>query len=49
VIVRGTAGAHSLEQSFRPGLEWPLEAKRHIIGRGRELLDAELRAQGLDS
>jgi predicted acylesterase/phospholipase RssA len=47
VIVRGSAGAHSLEPGFRPGLEWSEEAKREIIERGRRLLDEELKAHAL--
>ncbi len=47
VIVRGSAGEHSLEPGFRPGLDWPVETKRQIIRRGRELLDAELRTHDL--
>ena len=48
IVVRGTAGERSLEPGFRPGLEWPDDAKREIIARGRELLDAELRRRELE-
>lgn len=42
-IVRGDAGPHSLEASFRSGLEWPLETKRALIDRGYELTSRALR------
>lgn len=36
-IVRGDPGEHSLDPSFRAGLEWPDETKRAIVRRGYEL------------
>jgi predicted acylesterase/phospholipase RssA len=36
-IVRGDAGEHSLDSSFRTGLVWPEESKRAIVLRGYEL------------
>jgi predicted acylesterase/phospholipase RssA len=41
-IVRGSAGEHALDPTFRAGLEWPLEKKRALIERGRELADEML-------
>ncbi|RDI75733.1 Patatin-like phospholipase [Gaiella occulta] len=43
MIVRGDAGAHALDSSFRAGMSWPEEAKRAIVRRGFELTDAALR------
>lgn len=43
MIVRGDAGAHALDSSFRAGMTWPEEAKRAIVRRGFELTDAALR------
>ncbi len=48
IIVRGSAGDQGLDPGFRAGLEWPDEAKREIIARGRALLDEELRRRGLE-
>jgi predicted acylesterase/phospholipase RssA len=42
-IVRGDGGPHSLDPSFRSGLEWPLETKRALIDRGYELTSRALR------
>jgi predicted acylesterase/phospholipase RssA len=42
LIVRGSAGEHSLEPGMRTGLEWPEEAKRALIERGRRLADEAL-------
>lgn len=36
-IVRGDAGEHSLDSSFRAGLVWPEESKRAIVRHGHEL------------
>jgi predicted acylesterase/phospholipase RssA len=47
ITVRGTAGAQSLETGGRRPKPWTLEAKRELIERGRQLLDAELAAAGL--
>jgi predicted acylesterase/phospholipase RssA len=44
IVVRGSAGADSLEQGFRESPEWSEHAKRAIIERGWEAADAELRA-----
>jgi predicted acylesterase/phospholipase RssA len=41
-IVRGDPGELSLDASFRPGLEWPVEAKRALIERGYEQTAAAL-------
>jgi predicted acylesterase/phospholipase RssA len=40
-IVSAAAGELALDPGFRAGLEWPLERKRALIARGRELADAE--------
>jgi predicted acylesterase/phospholipase RssA len=45
-IVRGDAGEHSLDSSFRTGLVWPEEAKRAVIRRGYELGDEALARHG---
>ncbi len=45
-IVRGDAGEHSLDSSFRTGLVWPEEAKRAIVRRGYELGDEALARHG---
>ena len=44
IVVRGSAGADSLEQGFRESPEWTEHAKRSIIQRGWQAADAELRA-----
>lgn len=44
IVVRGSAGADSLDQSFRGSPEWTERAKRALIVRGFEAADAELRA-----
>lgn len=44
IIVRGSAGADSLEHGFRESPEWAEHAKRALIVRGWEAADAELRA-----
>jgi predicted acylesterase/phospholipase RssA len=41
-IVRGDPGELSLDAGFRPGLEWPVEAKRALIERGYEQTAAAL-------
>ena len=41
-IVRGDPGELSLDASFRPGLEWPVETKRALIERGYEQTSAAL-------
>jgi len=43
LIVRGSAGEHSLEQSLRTGLEWSEEPKRALVERGRQLASDALR------
>ena len=42
-IVRGDAGEHTLDPSFRSGLEWPLETKQALIDLGYELTARALR------
>jgi predicted acylesterase/phospholipase RssA len=44
-IVRGDPGDLALDNSFRAGLEWPEEAKRALLARGRELADEALDAR----
>jgi predicted acylesterase/phospholipase RssA len=44
IVVRGSAGADSLEQGFRESPEWTEHAKRALIARGWDAADAELRA-----
>lgn len=41
-IVRGDPGEHSLDASFRAGLEWPVEAKRALIELGYDQTAAAL-------
>ena len=41
-LVRGDPGELSLESSFRPGLEWPVEAKHALIELGYEQTAAAL-------
>ena len=48
-LVRGDPGDDGLDPGFRAGLEWPLETKRRLIARGRELTDAALRAGSDDA
>ena len=43
VIVRGTAGAESLDPTFRSDAPWPEERKRALIKRGYDLTDQALR------
>jgi predicted acylesterase/phospholipase RssA len=45
-IVRGEAGEHALDPSFRAGLEWPLETKRALIDLGYALTARALRDAG---
>ena len=45
-IVRGSAGEHALDPTFRSGLEWPVETKRALIDRGRALADDLLGKRG---
>jgi predicted acylesterase/phospholipase RssA len=45
-IVRGSAGEHALDPSFRAGLEWPLGKKRALIEHGRELAEEMLAKRG---
>ena len=47
ITVRATAGAESLEPSFRNQRPWTDEAKRLLIERGYELTAAVLRAEGI--
>lgn len=42
MIVRGDAGEHSLDPSFKTGLSWPEETKHAIIERGYRLTDEAL-------
>ena len=42
-IVRGDAGGHTLDPTFRSGLEWPLETKQALIDLGYELTARTLR------
>ncbi len=42
-IVRGDAGEHALDPTFRSGLEWPLETKQALIDLGYELTARTLR------
>jgi predicted acylesterase/phospholipase RssA len=44
IVVRGDAGADSLELGFRGSPEWTEQAKRALIARGWGAADAELRA-----
>lgn len=44
IVVRGSAGADSLEHGLRESPEWAERAKRALITRGWEAADAELRA-----
>ncbi len=45
-IVRGDAGEHLLDPSFRSGLTWPEEQKRALVDRGYRLLDEALDGGG---
>jgi hypothetical protein len=47
ITVSGTAGDVSLETGVRNPKPWTLEAKRRLIMRGWDLLDAELAAAGI--
>jgi hypothetical protein len=49
IVVRGSAGAESLDAGFRVQPEWPEAQKRALIERGRRLADEELRAHGIDA
>lgn len=49
IVVRGSAGAESLDAGFRHQPDWPDAQKRALIARGRRLADEELRAHGLDA
>jgi predicted acylesterase/phospholipase RssA len=44
LVVRGIAGADSLEHGLRESPEWTEHAKKALISRGWEAADAELRA-----
>ena len=44
IVVRGHAGADSLEHGFRESPEWTEHSKQALIARGWEAADAELRA-----
>lgn len=48
VIVYADGGPHSLEPTFRAGLDWPVEAKRGLVARGYDLTDAALREVDVD-
>jgi predicted acylesterase/phospholipase RssA len=41
-LVRGDAGEHALDPTFRAGLEWPIETKRALIELGYALTDRAL-------
>jgi len=43
LVVRGTAGPHSLDPTFRSDAPWPEERKRALIERGYALTDEALR------
>ncbi len=43
LIIRGEPGEHALDPGFRAGLEWPLEAKRGLLRRGRAYAEQVLR------
>jgi predicted acylesterase/phospholipase RssA len=47
VIVHGDPGPHSLDGTFRAGLEWPDAARRGLVERGYALTDEALRGSGL--
>src|SRR5918999_1842043 len=49
IVVRGSAGAESLDASFRVQPEGPVAQKRALIERGRRLADEELRVHGIDA
>ena len=44
IVVRGHAGADSLEHGFRESPEWTEHSKKALVARGWEAADAELRA-----
>jgi hypothetical protein len=44
-IVRGDPGEHTLDPTFRSGLEWPLETKQALIDLGYELTARALRGR----
>ena len=44
IVVRGHAGADSLEHGFRESPEWTEHSKQALVARGWEAADAELRA-----
>jgi predicted acylesterase/phospholipase RssA len=44
-IVHGDPGEHALDPSFRAGLEWPEEAMRALLARGRSLAEDALRRE----
>jgi len=46
VIVRATAGAASLDPTFRGDAPWPTELKRALIERGYALTDQALEQSG---
>lgn len=48
-IVRADAGEHSLDPSFRAGLEWPDVAKNALIARGYALADGALAGRGAEA
>jgi len=47
VIVRGTAGAHSLDPRFRADQPWPEERKRALIAHGHRLAGEALASSAL--
>jgi predicted acylesterase/phospholipase RssA len=49
IVVRGSAGAESLDAGFRNQPEWPERQKRALIARGWRLADEQLRAHGFDA
>lgn len=48
-IVRGEPAEHALDPGFRAGLEWPPEAKRGLLERGRRYAEQALRERATAS
>jgi predicted acylesterase/phospholipase RssA len=46
LVVRGTAGAHGLDATFRSDAPWPEDRKRALIDRGYALSDQAIRDAG---
>jgi hypothetical protein len=49
MIVHGDPGDDGLDPSFRAGLDWPTDAKRALLRRGRELAEDALRRRATRS